>query len=145
MTQTSPSDTLPDVRGRLTPNRDLSALTWLRVGGPADVLFQPADLDDLQQFLRALPPERVKCSGGRWAEGHWLEISWPLHKLVLQARDEKHCAKWVQSVESRKEHWKRQYEVNGVRTATPVFGVPNGSEPAAHWRVSGRADTRRGW
>jgi len=58
MTQTSPSDTLPDVRGRLTPNRDLSALTWLRVGGPADVLFQPADLDDLQQFLRALPPER---------------------------------------------------------------------------------------
>lgn len=59
MTQTSPSDTLPDVRGRLTPNRDLSALTWLRVGGPADVLFQPADLDDLQQFLRALPPERA--------------------------------------------------------------------------------------
>ena len=58
MTQTSPSDTLPDVRGRLTPNRDLSALTWLRVGGPADVLFQPADLDDLQQFLRALPPDR---------------------------------------------------------------------------------------
>ena len=59
MTQTPPSDTLPDVRGRLTPNRDLSALTWLRVGGPADVLFQPADLDDLQQFLRALPPERA--------------------------------------------------------------------------------------
>ena len=59
MTQTSPSDTLPDVRGRLTPNRDLSALTWLRVGGPADVLFQPADLEDLQQFLRALPPERA--------------------------------------------------------------------------------------
>ena len=54
MTQTFPSDTLPDVRGRLTPNRDLSALTWLRVGGPADVLFQPADLDDLQQFLRHL-------------------------------------------------------------------------------------------
>jgi len=34
---------LPPVRGVLTPNRDLSDLTWMRVGGPADVLFQPAD------------------------------------------------------------------------------------------------------
>ncbi len=46
---------MPDVRGRLTPNRVLSDLTWLRVGGPADWLFQPADLDDLCGFLRALP------------------------------------------------------------------------------------------
>lgn len=46
---------LPAVRGTLTPNRDLSGLTWLRVGGPADYLFQPADLADLQDFLRALP------------------------------------------------------------------------------------------
>ncbi|WP_420005780.1 UDP-N-acetylmuramate dehydrogenase [Arenibacterium sp. LLYu02] len=46
---------LPSVRGRLTPNRDLADLTWLRVGGPADFLFQPADLLDLQDFLRALP------------------------------------------------------------------------------------------
>ncbi|WP_413220858.1 UDP-N-acetylmuramate dehydrogenase [Tritonibacter mobilis] len=46
---------LPAVRGRLTPNRDLSDLTWLRVGGPADYLFQPADLEDLQSFLRDLP------------------------------------------------------------------------------------------
>ena len=48
---------LPDVRGKLTPNRDLASLTWLRVGGPADYLFQPADLADLQHFLRELPPE----------------------------------------------------------------------------------------
>ncbi|MCG7630387.1 UDP-N-acetylmuramate dehydrogenase [Epibacterium sp. MM17-32] len=48
---------LPAVRGRLTPNRDLSDLTWLRVGGPADYLFQPADLEDLQSFLRDLPAE----------------------------------------------------------------------------------------
>ncbi len=59
MTQTPPSDTLPDVRGRLTPDRSLSDLTWLRVGGPADLLFQPADLEDLQHFLRELPAERV--------------------------------------------------------------------------------------
>lgn len=46
---------LPTPRGKLTPQRDLSELTWLRVGGPADYLFQPADLEDLQSFLRDLP------------------------------------------------------------------------------------------
>ncbi|MGR3291041.1 MAG: UDP-N-acetylmuramate dehydrogenase [Paracoccaceae bacterium] len=51
------SDQLPTVRGTLTPNRPLSDLTWLRVGGPADWLFQPADIDDLAQFLKALPAE----------------------------------------------------------------------------------------
>lgn len=48
--------TLPPVRGTLTPNRPLADLTWLRVGGPADWLFQPADLADLQAFLAALDP-----------------------------------------------------------------------------------------
>lgn len=50
-------DDLPDVRGVLTPDRDLASLTWMRVGGPADVLFQPADEDDLSAFLAALPPD----------------------------------------------------------------------------------------
>ncbi|MCA0994176.1 UDP-N-acetylmuramate dehydrogenase [Alloyangia pacifica] len=50
-------DQLPPVRGRLTTGRPLSELTWLRVGGPAEVLFQPADLEDLQQFLAALPAD----------------------------------------------------------------------------------------
>ncbi|SMX43463.1 UDP-N-acetylmuramate dehydrogenase [Maliponia aquimaris] len=48
---------LPTPRGRLTPDRPLNDLTWLRVGGPADWLFQPADLDDLCDFLKALPVE----------------------------------------------------------------------------------------
>ncbi|SPF80622.1 UDP-N-acetylmuramate dehydrogenase [Pseudoprimorskyibacter insulae] len=47
---------MPAVRGTLTPNRMLSDLTWLRVGGPADWFFQPADVDDLAQFLAALDP-----------------------------------------------------------------------------------------
>jgi UDP-N-acetylmuramate dehydrogenase len=42
---------LPKVRGQLTPMRVLADLTWLRVGGPAEVLFQPADIDDLVNFL----------------------------------------------------------------------------------------------
>jgi len=47
---------LPTPRGRLTEGRPLSDLTWLRVGGPADWLFQPADAEDLAEFLRALDP-----------------------------------------------------------------------------------------
>jgi UDP-N-acetylmuramate dehydrogenase len=47
---------LPKTRGTLTPGRPLSELTWLRVGGPADWLFQPADADDLAQFLASLDP-----------------------------------------------------------------------------------------
>ena len=47
---------LPIPRGRLTPDRPLAELTWLRVGGPADWLFQPADEADLSDFLAALPP-----------------------------------------------------------------------------------------
>lgn len=46
---------LPAVRGTLTQDRPMAELTWLRVGGPADWLFQPADTDDLAQFLAALP------------------------------------------------------------------------------------------
>jgi UDP-N-acetylmuramate dehydrogenase len=49
-------NTLPNVRGTLTPDRPLADLTWMRVGGPADVLFQPADVDDLSAFLAALDP-----------------------------------------------------------------------------------------
>lgn len=47
---------LPTVRGTLTPGRALADLTWMRVGGPAEVLFQPADIDDLSAFLAALDP-----------------------------------------------------------------------------------------
>ena len=48
--------TLPPVRGILTPQRPLADLTWLRVGGPADWLFQPADEGDLADFLAGLDP-----------------------------------------------------------------------------------------
>lgn len=47
---------MPTPRGKLTPDRPLSDLTWLRVGGPADYLFQPADTEDLAAFLAALDP-----------------------------------------------------------------------------------------
>lgn len=49
-------DTLPAVRGKLLLNEPLGPFTWFRVGGNADVLFLPADADDLADFLKALDP-----------------------------------------------------------------------------------------
>jgi UDP-N-acetylmuramate dehydrogenase len=48
---------LPPVRGRLTANAPIGPLTWFHVGGPAEVLFRPADRDDLADFLAALPED----------------------------------------------------------------------------------------
>lgn len=48
---------LPSVRGTLTADRPLNDLTWLRVGGLADALFQPADVDDLAAFMRDVAPD----------------------------------------------------------------------------------------
>ncbi len=46
---------LPPVRGRYVERADMSAITWFRVGGPADVLFAPEDEDDLGAFLKNAP------------------------------------------------------------------------------------------
>jgi len=45
---------LPDLRGRLAGNFPLSDITWFRVGGPAQILFTPADEDDLAYFMAGL-------------------------------------------------------------------------------------------
>jgi UDP-N-acetylmuramate dehydrogenase len=47
----------PRLRGRLLANAVLADITWFRVGGPAQVLFTPADADDLAYFLANLPPD----------------------------------------------------------------------------------------
>src|SRR5204863_4027836 len=43
-------DNLPAVRGKLLRDEPIGPFTWLRVGGPADVLFLPADVEDLAAF-----------------------------------------------------------------------------------------------
>ena len=47
----------PDLRGRLLANQELSGLTWFRVGGPAQILFTPADDEDLAYLLSKLPED----------------------------------------------------------------------------------------
>lgn len=50
-------DRVPPVRGEMTENAPLAPFTWFRVGGPADILFQPADLADLIDFLTQKPAD----------------------------------------------------------------------------------------
>jgi UDP-N-acetylmuramate dehydrogenase len=52
---TRPCDMLPPVRGSLTHGAPLKDLVWFRAGGRAEVLFRPADADDLAAFLAAKP------------------------------------------------------------------------------------------
>ena len=48
---------LPLCRGKIVYNFDLQRLSWLKVGGPAQVFFQPEDEEDLALFLKKVPPE----------------------------------------------------------------------------------------
>ena len=50
-------ETMPSVRGRLTPNAPLAPLVWFKSGGEAEWLFEPRDEEDLTTFLRELDPE----------------------------------------------------------------------------------------
>jgi UDP-N-acetylmuramate dehydrogenase len=50
-----PCDMLPPVRGSLVRGAPLKDLVWFRAGGPAEVLFRPADADDLAAFIAARP------------------------------------------------------------------------------------------
>ena len=53
----------PKLRGRLLANQSLAEITWFRVGGPAQVLFTPADEEDLAYFLGCVPNHPVTVIG----------------------------------------------------------------------------------
>lgn len=55
---------MPNLRGRLLGNVPLADITWFRVGGPAEVLFTPADEADLAYFLARLPADIATCVVG---------------------------------------------------------------------------------
>jgi UDP-N-acetylmuramate dehydrogenase len=61
---TRPCDMLPPVRGSLTLGAPLKDLVWFRAGGAAEILFRPADIADLADFLAAKPADlRVSVIG----------------------------------------------------------------------------------
>ena len=64
MMASRPCDALPPVRGTYTMGAPLKDLVWFRTGGPAEVLFRPADAQDLATFLAAKPADtRVSVIG----------------------------------------------------------------------------------
>lgn len=61
---TRPCNMLPPVRGSILRDAPIKDLVWFRVGGPAEVLFRPADADDLAAFIAAKPEDlRVSVIG----------------------------------------------------------------------------------
>lgn len=59
-----PCYALPPVRGTYTENAPLKDIVWFRAGGNAEILFRPADADDLAAFLYAKPADlRVNVIG----------------------------------------------------------------------------------
>src|SRR5262245_40286605 len=50
-------DTLPKVRGTYTEKASLKDLVWFRAGGSADILFRPADVEDLCTFMAEKPAD----------------------------------------------------------------------------------------
>ncbi|MEI9888479.1 MAG: UDP-N-acetylmuramate dehydrogenase [Rhizomicrobium sp.] len=64
MMMARPCDALPPVRGTYTSGAPLKDLVWFRAGGPAEILFRPADAKDLATFLAAKPADtRVSVIG----------------------------------------------------------------------------------
>lgn len=54
-----------NLRGKLTQNAPIGQVSWFRAGGSADLLFQPADIEDLQEFLSIYPADqRLTIIGG---------------------------------------------------------------------------------
>ncbi|HEU0309899.1 MAG TPA: UDP-N-acetylmuramate dehydrogenase [Sphingomicrobium sp.] len=53
----SEARTLSDVRGKLKPGAPLAPLVWFKSGGKAEILFEPADRDDLVDYLKGLDPD----------------------------------------------------------------------------------------
>jgi UDP-N-acetylmuramate dehydrogenase len=64
MMQSRPCDALPPVRGTYAENAPLKDLMWFRVGGPAEILFRPADAEDLGTFLYAKPADLLVTAIG---------------------------------------------------------------------------------
>jgi UDP-N-acetylmuramate dehydrogenase len=53
----------PEVRGRVSKNVSLKKTNWFQVGGEAQILFKPADLEDLLKFLREKPDCEITILG----------------------------------------------------------------------------------
>ena len=88
------SHTLPEVRGSLSQGKLLSELTWLRVGGPADWLFNPADVDDLAAFLAAIDPDIAVFPMG--VGSNLIVRDGGLRNARKQCFDERACARDTQ-------------------------------------------------
>lgn len=104
-------DILPDVRGKYSRNVNLSKYTWLGVGGPAEILYIPADAEDLSCFLKNKPynlPVSIigGCSnllvrdGG--VPGVVIKLNSPYFKKITLGENTVTCGAGVKNAELKK-------------------------------------------
>lgn len=104
-------DLLPKVRGRYLKNVPLSKHTWFGVGGPAEVMFIPHDLDDLKHFLIARPYNLPLCLIGGGSNllirdggipGVVIKLDSPYFKQVKILKDSITCYAGLKNIELKK-------------------------------------------
>ena len=61
--------------GSIRYSFSLSKISWLKVGGPVDILFRPRNLDDLSSFLSAIPLETVRRRVMHLEKKRWVKYT----------------------------------------------------------------------
>ena len=91
---------LPELRGKLKAGAVLADLTWFRVGGPAEILYSPADEGDLSYFMAVLP------AGSDEFRATFVELANDfLDRVDSFAFDQPRAINRLKSARARRRHW----------------------------------------
>ena len=70
---------VPEVKGKIFFNKELAQYTWFNVGGKADVVFEPYDIEDLQHFLNDID-KNILVPGVRMTLNEDYSFTMPIEK-----------------------------------------------------------------
>lgn len=125
---------LPEVRGKYTPNVRLAKYTWFGVGGPAEVLYTPADAEDLSHFLKNKPYNLPICVIGGGSNllvrdggvpGVVIRLDSPGFRKISFGENTVTCGAGVKNAELKKIMLDKQF--GGLEFLCSIPGVVGGS------------------
>ena len=125
---------IPQVRGKYLKNVPLSKHTWLGVGGPAEVMFVPEDIDDLAFFLKNKPYNVPVCLIGGGSNllvrdggvpGVVIKLDSPFFKQVVIAENQLTCFAGFKNAELKKVMLDNH--IGGLEFLSSIPGVIGGS------------------
>ena len=104
-------DILPQVRGKYQKNVSLSKHTWFGVGGPAEIMYHPADAEDLCRFIKEKPYNLPVCLIGGGSNllirdggvpGVVIKLDSPAFRRITVDGDQITCGAGVKNSELKK-------------------------------------------